>query len=374
VEAPATEWDLEAPSLVVIPDRYEESVEDAFASMSMRRRIAQRFVVYVPREIGVHRAGDDDAVAAQAFAKDIWREQPAGFIVYPWNYRSREDAALVIAKLQRLRLPHGPGFLVSADQEGGRVAAFRFSDMVRLPSAARVGSYDDPAFVEALAYVTGRELAALGVNMNLAPVLDLSDRADGGIIGDRSFGGAPDRVAAMGEAYLRGMERAGIITSAKHFPGHGVTEVDSHGRLPIVDYTLEDLRERELLPFSAAVEAGVPTIMTAHILFPGIDDQWPVTISPAFIRGVLRTDLDFSGVVISDGLAMGALADNYDLDETLHRAIRYGVDIILVHSQYDLVDLIDRVERFLTEGTLSPADIDRGTRRVLTLKARYGLL
>lgn len=369
-----SEWDLEAPSLVFIPDRYEEAVEGAFASMSLRRRIAQRFVVYVPREFGVHRTGDSDAAAALGFAKEIWREQPAGFIVYSWNYRSRAEALLVTDKLQRLRRDGAPGFLVSADQEGGRVAAFRFLDMVRLPSAARVGAYKDPAFVEALAYVSGRELAEVGVNMNLAPVLDLSDRADGGIIGDRAWSGNPFSVAEFGEAYLRGMERAGIITSAKHFPGHGVTEVDSHGRLPVVDYTLEDLRERELLPFASAVEAGVPTIMTAHILFPEIDDQWPVTISPAFIRGVLRTDLGFTGVVISDGLAMGALADNYELDETLIRALRYDVDIILVHSQYDLTDLIDRVERFVVNGDLTPADIDRGTRRVLTLKARYGLL
>lgn len=367
-------WDLELPSPVFVPDEYEEAVEAAFDSMSFRRRIAQRFIVYVPSEFGVHRTGNEDTLAAQRFAKEAWREQPAGFIIYPWNYRTRSEAAFLTAKLQDLRAPGAPAFFVSADQEGGRVAAFRFRDMVGLPSAARVGSYDDPAFVEALAYVSGREMAALGVNMNLAPVLDLSAIADSSIVGDRSFGGDPERVAELGRAYVAGMERAGVISSAKHFPGHGVSRVDSHGRLPIVEDTLDDLRARELLPFVAAIDAGVPTVMTAHILFSAIDDEWPVTISPAFLRGVLRTDLAFSGVVISDGLAMGALADNYALDETLERAIRYEIDIILVHSQYDLVDLIDRVERFVAEGRITPADVDRGTRRVLTLKARYGLL
>lgn len=374
ITTPQELWDLGTPSLVFVPDRYEEAVDRAFQSMSLRRRIAQRFVVFVPREFGVHRAGDADAEAAQRFAKEIWREQPAGFIVYPWNYRTRNDVILLTAKLRELREPGAPAFLVSADQEGGRVAAFRFRDMVQLPPAARVGDYEDIEFTEDLAYVSGRELVAMGVNMNLAPVLDLSAQADGSIIGDRSFGGNPHLVAEMGRAYLRGMERAGVITTAKHFPGHGVTRVDSHGRLPVVDHTIEDLRERDLRPFVAAVEEGVPAIMTAHILFPRIDGEWPVTISPTFLRGILRTDLAFHGVVISDGLAMGALADNYELDETLRRALRYGVDIILVHSEYDLIDLIDRVEGFISEGLLTPADIDRGTRRVLTLKARYGLL
>ena len=370
----SVEWDLETPSRVVIPPEYEDTVEETISSMSLRRRIAQRFVVFVPSEFGVHRAGSEDTGVAQAFAKEIWREQPAGFIVYPWNYRARDEVALLTGKLQRLSRPDTPRFFVAADHEGGRVAAFRFSNTIRLPAPAIVGSYDDPEFVDNLAYITGRELLTLGINMNLAPVLDLSRVADAGIVGDRAFGGDPVRVAAFARAYVEGMARAGVIATAKHFPGHGVTRVDSHGRLPVVDLSLERLRSRDLLPFVEAIGAGVPAIMTAHILFPEIDPEWPVTISPMFLRGVLRSDLDFSGLVISDGLAMGALADNYELDETLERALRYGVDIILVHNRYDLVDLIERTERFVAEGRVSPADIDRGTLRVLTLKARYNLL
>lgn len=362
----------------------QDLVQLHLEGMDLRARIGQRFMIFVPRGFGpealarekAHDEASHDESIPVRFAETVRRGNPGGMIVYRWNYEEREDVILLTDTLQRLSARTQPGraLLISADQEGGRVAAFRFADIVRIPSAAVVGRHGDPLFVESLAYVTGRELASMGINMNLAPVLDLTNVPDASIIGDRSWGNDPDLVSRFAERYVRGMARAGVIATAKHFPGHGVTRVDSHGRLPVVSYTMDDLRTRELQPFAASIAADVPVVMTAHILFPEIDPDYPVTISDYFLRDVLREEMGFEGVVISDGLEMGALAANFDLDTTLERALHAGVDLILLYTRYDLLDVIDRVEAMVVDGRVSEAQIDEGVVRILNLKDRYGLL
>jgi beta-N-acetylhexosaminidase len=138
--------------------------------------------------------------------------------------------------------------------------------------------------------------------------------------------------------------------------------------------TLEDLRRRDLFPFQSAVDAGVPAIMTAHILFPGIDPDYPVTISEVFLQDILRTEMGYEGVVVSDGLSMGALADNYEIDLVLERALRLDVDLILLHDRYDFTEILERVEQLIADGRIQKTDIERGAFRVLQLKEQYGLL
>ena len=229
-------------------------------------------------------------------------------------------------------------------------------------------------YLRSVAYITGHDLASLGVNINFAPVLDLTDRPDRSIIGDRSWGNDPAVVANLATAYIDGITAAGVIPTVKHFPGHGVTRVDSHGRLPIVDMTRDDLRRRDLVPFQHAIDGGAPAIMTAHILFPGIDPDYPVTISEIFLHDILRTEMGYDGVVVSDGLSMGALADNYDIDLVLERALRLDVDLILLHDRYDFGEILERVERLIADGRIQKTDIERGAFRVLQLKEQYGLL
>lgn len=364
--------DDRGPGVGVMPYDPTGEIEDAvvaehLAAMDLREKIGQRFMIFVPRGYQEDPAPFNELMA---------RGNPAGVIVYRWNYEDRQDVIDLTTTLQTLTQCYQPGraLLISADQEGGRVAAFRFPDIVRIPSAAMVGLHQDPEFVRSLAYVTGRELAFMGVNMNLAPVLDLTDIPDSSIIGDRAWGNDPQMVSRLGEAYVDGMERAGVVATVKHFPGHGVTRVDSHGRLPVVDYTLDDLRRRELIPFQAAVDAGVSVVMTAHILFPGIDADYPVTISRLFMEDLLRREMGFDGVVISDGLEMGALAANFPLDVTVERAIGAGVDLILLYTRYNLLEVIDLVEAMVVDGRLSEDEITTGVERILRLKFRYGLL
>ncbi len=363
----------ERPEVDAVVPSKEELIQLHLDEMDLRRRIGQRFMIFVPRGFG---GIDEPDETTQKFIRTIESGNPAGMIVYPWNYENRDDVIHLTDTLQTLAERSQPGrrLLISADQEGGRVAAFRFSDIVRLPSAAAVGRHEDPTFVESLAYVTGRELFAMGINMNLAPVLDLTEIPDDSIIGDRSFGDDPELVSEFAERYVLGMDRAGVIATAKHFPGHGVTRVDSHGRLPIVSYTLDDLRSRDLRPFAASIDADIPVVMTAHILFPVIDPDYPVTMSERFLQDILRGEIGFDGVVISDGLEMGALAADYDLDTTLKRAIRSGVDLILLYTRYELLDVIDRVEQMVLDGRLTEQEIDRGVERILALKHRYDLL
>lgn len=352
------------------PDR-DETIDALLASMSLRERIGQRFVIHVPR-----RYGRGDGAIDAAFHRVVKTGAPAGIIVYPWNYDSRDDLSTTIDKLQRYvdrSRPHDD-LIVAADQEGGRVLAVRSGSMVRPSSAREVARYRDDSFVESLAYVVATELRASGVTMNLAPVLDLTAGRAGGIIGDRSYGDDPQLVAELGRAYLRGMRRGGVIATAKHFPGHGVTEIDSHGRLPRVAYSREDLMRDHIVPFAAAIEAGVPAIMTAHILFPRIDAEWPVTLSTVFLQTMLREELGFDGVIISDGLEMGALRNEFPLEVTLERVFAAEVDLILLYASYDVIEIVEIVEGLIDAGLITEAQIDRGARRVLALKHEYGLL
>lgn len=337
--------------------------------MSLRERIAQRFVIAVPRDFA------EDGAVARSYVNVLAADPPAGVMLYPWNYADRDDVVRITEKMQLAVTAVGaPQLLVSVDQEGGRVAAFRFGNIVRIPSAANMGRHNDPQFIEAVAYTIGVELRSMGITMNYAPVLDVPERPDDSIIGDRAWSGDVEVVRSLTPAYLAGMERAGIIATAKHFPGHGVTMVDSHGRLPVVDLTWEDLRASHLKPFEAAIAADVPAIMTAHLLFPEVDSEYAVTISREFLHYRLREELGFSGVVVSDALSMRAMADNYDLDLILERALRYDVDLLLLNAGFDYPDIIRRVERLLATGRITEDDIDRGARRVVRLKSRYGLL
>jgi beta-N-acetylhexosaminidase len=246
--------------------------------------------------------------------------------------------------------------------------------MPQFPSARSWARHEDEAYVEAASYVVNRELASVGLNMNFAPVLDVYEHADDSIIGDRAFADEPELVGRLGTAYLEGAERAGIIAVPKHFPGHGSTSIDSHGRLPVVSLSQSELYERHLHPFRTAVSSGAEAVMTAHLLLPALDPEHPATLSRPIIDGILREELGFGGVVISDGVAMGAISENYSITEAIELSIRAGVDVILVHARYDVSRLVAETVELLEKGAISYDDLVAGTRRVLTLKARHGLL
>lgn len=346
------------------PDIAAGRVRAVMEEMSLEQKIGQRFICWIEGKT----AGDQ--------VRELVRQGAAGVILYPWNIESPEQVRELTASIQRAAASAEPpiGFFISVDQEGGRVAAFRFREATGLTPAYYWGRYQDPRFVTAVAFIAGLEIRELGCNMNFAPVLDLYGCVDSTVIGDRSMGADPEEVGRLGTAYLQGARQAQIIPVIKHFPGHGSSTVDSHGRLPVVDIDEQQLLERDFLPFLTAIRAGAEALMTAHVLFPRIDPEYPATLSSRILRDLLRDRFSFDGVIVSDGMAMGALAENFTVSDSLELMIEAGVDLILVHSRYDLVDLKLEMLRLLHQGRISEARIDEGVERILKLKLRYGLL
>ncbi|MFP4373476.1 MAG: beta-N-acetylhexosaminidase [Spirochaetaceae bacterium] len=340
-------------------------VEHALSDMSLEQLVGQRFVTWL-----------EGAEPTKTELSLVSTGRVGGFIVYPRNVVDRTQVGALAEDLQRAALSSHPavGLLLAVDQEGGRVAGIRLSDMPRFPAARAWARHDDLYYVEAASYVVNRELASVGINMNFAPVLDVYEHADASIIGDRAFSEEPGFVAGAARAYLAGAARAGVVAVPKHFPGHGSTAVDSHARLPVVALSREELYDRHLPPFRAAVDAGASAIMTAHLLLPALDSRYPATLSREIITGILREDFGFSGVVISDGVAMGAISRNYDVVEAIELSMEAGVDIILVHARYDVDELVAATVELVERGELARSTLVAGTRRVLELKARHGLL
>lgn len=368
----AGEW-----AMAPVTPELEARIDGLMEEMTLQELLGQRFMAFVPR--GLEIADPEGSVGQVGDSGRALFEPvpPAGFILYRWNLPGYKETALLTKELQRQAAEVegvGPKLLFAVDQEGGRVANLRFPEIAEFPSAFQQGVRKDLRYVGASAYVAATDLRRAGIRMNFAPVLDVYPREDRTIIGDRSFGGDPEAVAELGVAYVEAAMEAGVAPVGKHFPGHGVSTVDSHGTLPVSARSLRELRERDLLPFRRAIEAGVPAIMTAHILYEEIDPEYPATLSPRFIRGVLREELGFDGVVVTDGFSMGALTERYSRVEALRQSFLAGVDLILIHARYEYEEVFQEALNLLVSGTIDEALIREGARRVLLLKARLELL
>lgn len=255
-----------------------------------------------------------------------------GVVLFKRNVGEPEQLRDLIASLHALAPADAP-LTVAMDQEGGRVQRLR-DPWTEWPAMRALGgrSVDDTAaFAKALAL----ELLDVGVDLDFAPVVDVDSNPKNPVIGDRSFARDPATVGAHGAAFVKALQGAGVAACAKHFPGHGDTDLDSHLALPRLDLDLERLRRVELPPFEAAIAAEVASVMTAHVLFPKLDPKRPATLSPE-VMGWLRDELGYGGLVFSDDLEMKAVADNFSVDERSLGALRAGVDVLLVCSQADL--------------------------------------
>jgi len=364
--APAPAWSLpEPPEAARFSAAGDQLVEHYLARLSLEQKIGQRFLSGIP--------GTRVTERTRRLVRDGYL---GGVLLTRQNVAGREQLARFTAELQELARQNRPaiGLLVAVDQEGGRVTRLDLDRLSRFPPPHDWAGYGDPYYIEAVAYITAREALGLGCNLNLAPVLDLYALGDGTVIGDRSMGAEAAQVASLGLAYLAGARRAGMAAAIKHFPGHGRTVVDTHQRLAVLDVDEQTLWSQDLLPFRMAIEDNVEAVMTAHILYPRLDPDFPVTLSEKILRGLLRGRLGFEGVVISDDIEMGALAANFPPREILKRAFLAGVDIILAVGGLDALKLIGEVKSLLGSGELSEEQIEEGVRRVLRLKARHGLL
>ncbi len=257
---------------------------------------------------------------------------------------------------------------IMIDQEGGMVSRLS-EDYALIPGAMALAATDDTASIEKCGYITGRELASSGVNFDIAPVLDINTSLEKSILGVRSYGETAQDVIRYSIPMMEGLKKGGVISCAKHFPGHGDVSVDSHMGLPVSYKTEEELIECELKPYVSAIEHNVPCIMTSHILFPAVDDSgYPATMSEKIINGILRTKLSFKGIVITDCLEMGAVKDNYTTEEGARRALLSGVDIACI--SHTISSAVSSMERIMQDEGWEERQ-DESFERIMKLKNEY---
>lgn len=292
-----------------------------------------------------------------------------GVTVGGGNITSPEQITALNLGLQKAYQEAGkPPLFVSVTQEGGIVTRWHYPATI-VPSAMAIGATGSIELARDCAELTARELRAAGFNINFAPTVDVNNNPLNPVIGTRSYGEIPGQVARYGVAAIEGQRQAGAASCAKHFPGHGDTSVDSHFGLPVIPYDLKRLEEVELVPFRAAIAAGVEMVMTAHILFPALDDRMPATLSRTVLTGLLRERLGYDGLIVTDSMTMEAIAANYDLGEAAVMALEAGADIILTGGDTRTqAYMYQAVLKAVHVGRLSMPQLERSVRRVLGLK------
>ncbi len=266
----------------------------------------------------------------------------------------------------------GRDVLIATDEEGGDVTRLHRRTGSPHPGNAALGVVDDVALTEAVAAEIGAELLAAGIDLNLAPVVDVNSNPDNPVIGVRSFGADPHLVARHTTAYVVGLQASGVGACAKHWPGHGDTAVDSHLGLPVVEASMEELRRRELVPFAAAVKAGAAAVMTSHVLLPGVDAEHPATLSAAAVN-LLREDLGFNGLVISDAIDMAAVKAGRGEPAVAVRAMAAGVDLLCLGAEKGelLVDaVVAAIADAVRSGDLAEERLAEAAGRVVACSRR----
>lgn len=297
-----------------------------------------------------------------------------GIILFKRNVEAPEQVAEVALAAQELatELP----LWVSVDQEGGRVARLR-EPFTRWPPMSSLGRADDDEVADRLAArfakALAQELRAVGITLDFAPVLDVLTNPKNPAIGDRAISDRADTVARLGRILIETLQANGLAAAGKHFPGHGDAAVDSHDELPICELPPDRLRAVELTPFRAAIEARVAFMLTAHVLFPALDEEHPATLSRRIVYGLLRDELGFDGVILTDDLDMGAIGTRYPIDEAVVRAINAGCDGVLIcGGDCDKkAAALEGLVRAVEDETLPVTRVEDALRRLQRAKERF---
>ena len=329
--------------------------------MLQRREVGQKLL------IALHSKGELSAEVIAAIKK----YRPGGFSLFrSMNVDTPAQVRELTASLQRLAAELDlPPFLIAADQEGGQLMAV--GNGTPLPGNMALGAARSAELAYKAGALAARELAALGINVNYAPCADVNLNPHNPVIGTRSFGEDPALVGELAAAFIRGTQSMGVAATVKHFPGHGDTDRDSHHGLPVLPHDIERLQKVELPPFRAAVQAGVRMVMTAHLAIPALDgaNAPPATLSPRVINGLLRRELGFEGVVVSDALDMRAIQQGEALREEVLRAAGAGVDLLLLTGDpQDHVRAHEALSQAVDNGRLPAAELDASLARIARLK------
>ena len=375
---------LVASSLTASPpaaQAQDDWVETTLASMTLEQKVGQLFMTNVYGSSADTQAPADVAANQELYGVDnaeqlIDKYQPGGIIYFAWTNSVQnppqitglsngiQDAALG----QPAAIPS----LVGIDQEGGIVTRIG-PPMTQLPGNMALGAGRSTADAQTAAAINGDELRAMGINWNFAPVADVNVNPANPVIGVRSFAENPRLAASLTAAQTSGYTTAGVAGAAKHFPGHGDTATDSHTGLPVIDHTRKEWERLDRPPFQAAIDAGVPAIMTAHISVPALDPSGdPATLSEPIMTGILREEMGYDGVVITDSLGMAGASEQYGNDRVPVLALEAGVDMLLMPPEFDVA--YNAVLDAVASGELTEERIDTSVRRILTLKQSLGIV
>jgi beta-N-acetylhexosaminidase len=309
-----------------------------------------------------------DGATVNEHVRELLKLGAGGFILFSRNIESPEQTAELIAEIRALAPDRR--LLFSVDQEGGRVARLREPCTV-WPTMRTLGNAGDEQLARSFGAAVGAELRAIGFDLDFAPVVDVDTNPANPVIGDRSFGRTPDLVSRLGAAVIDGLQRAGVWACAKHFPGHGDTDLDSHLALPTVSHDRRHWDEIELPPFRAAVRASVASIMTAHIIVQTIDPDRPAAMSPR-VLAILRQELGFEGVIVSDDLEMKAISANFSLSEAAVKAASAGVDALLCcHDLARQEEIVRALYDAHSSGALPPLRLHEMRARVEQTANRF---
>jgi len=325
--------------------------------MSLFNECASLFIVGFP------------GVSPDAEVKKLISDGIGGVILFKRNV---ENAPQIASLVRELKTHAARPLIASVDQEGGRVARLRGAPFTALPPMRQLGTAGDLSLVERAGRLLALECRAMGFDFDFAPVVDVDTNPANPVIGDRSFHREAMEVAKLGIALARGLEAGGVASCAKHFPGHGDTSQDSHHDLPSLPHGLERLRSVELLPFAAYAQAELASVMTAHVIFEALDKGVPATMSKKVMDGVLRRELGFMGVVVSDDLEMKAIASHFSIERAVVEGVNAGVDSFLVCHHADVQRAaIESLVHAVEKGVVSRERLDEARGRVAKLVKRF---
>ncbi|GLX70621.1 beta-N-acetylhexosaminidase [Paenibacillus glycanilyticus] len=333
-------------------------------SMSLPEKIGQMVVV-----------GLDGTEVEPPIRSLIADSHVGGIILYGNNIVSATQTNKLVNDLKHLNQTAGAKLplLISTDQEGGRVSRLP-KEFPTFPSSKAVGRTKDADYAYQVGSSLGEAMSAVGLNTDFAPVLDVNTNPDNPVIGDRAFGSTAELVSSMGVQEMLGIQSQGVIPVVKHFPGHGDTSVDSHFGLPVVDHDLNRLRSVEFVPFRAAIEKGAPVVMVAHILMNKLDPNLPASMSRKVIQDLLRGELKFDGVVITDDMTMGAVGKVMPIGPASVHAVLAGADLILVgHVLTEQQAVLRALTTAVQNGDIPQSVIDKSVYRIVKLKQSYRL-
>jgi beta-N-acetylhexosaminidase len=300
------------------------------------------------------------------WARKLLGDGLAGYVLFGFNVVDRTQLAELVGTLRGAH----PDAIVGIDEEGGDVTRLSHHEGSPYPGNAALGAVDDPELTRQVYAAIGGQLADIGITLDLAPSVDVNTADDNPVIGTRSFGSEPQRVARHAAAAVAGLQSAGVAACAKHFPGHGSTEVDSHLGVPTVTASLDLLRTRELPPFTAAIGAGVKAVMTAHLRVPALTGSEPATLSRAALTDLLRGELGFDGVIVTDALEMKGASQQYGVPEAAVRSLAAGADLLCLGATVD-AELVEAttagIVAAIRAGRLPAEQVERAAARVADL-------